>query len=193
VLKPTNHNAEQRIAGSTDVPLCDAGREQVRRLKAALDGLQLDTAVVSPQRRAAETARILVTGRGLPVTFTRDLAERDFGAWEGKSFAQIIAEQPDGGASIMHGPFVARFLHGESDESFLSRVRRAFFEKIIARHRHADVLVVSHAGVLMMMLAIALDLDPATDFAAFRLDNASLTQLDWYDGVPHLGYVNRIV
>ena len=189
----TPYNLAHQIAGSTDVELGDEGRADLARLREALDAVPLDAVVASPQRRAAETARILVGGRGLPVVWTPELRERDFGRWEGKSFQDIIDAQPDGGASIMRGPFVAKFDVAEADEDFVPRVRRAIFERVIARFRDRDVLVVSHAGVLMMATAILLGLDPATDFATFRLDNGGVTRIDWYDGVPHVGYLNRLV
>ncbi len=189
----TPYNAAHRIAGSTDVELGDEGRADLARLRDALADVTLDAVVASPQRRAAETARIIAGGRGLPVVWSPDLRERDFGRWEGRTFQDIIDEQPDGGASIMRGPFVAKFDVAEADDVFVPRVRRAVFDGVIERFRHRDVLVVSHAGVLMMAVAILLGLDPATDFATFRIDNAAVTRIDWYDGVPHVGYLNRLV
>jgi broad specificity phosphatase PhoE len=188
----TSFNLENRLAGVTDVPLSEEGRAQIAALRPELDRRPIDFAFTSTLKRARETCRILVDGRDMAVRITPGLIERDFGEWEGRTFEQIISEQPDGGRSLLYGPFVAKFLSGESDSVFFERVRRTFFEEILIKGEHRNVLVVGHAGFLMVMLAVALGMNPVKDFATFRLENGSLTILDWYDGVPHLHFVNRI-
>ncbi|MBZ0272303.1 histidine phosphatase family protein [bacterium] len=188
---PTAYSAEKRMAGRTDTPLTADGRDAVRRLRELTNAFEIDVAYTSPLARARESCDILAGGRDVRRVEDRRLVERDFGTWEGRTFAEVIAEQPDGGASIMHGPFVSKFLSGETDDAFFARVR-AFFDDLVASERKRSVLVVGHAGFLMSMLAIAVGLSPREHFATFRLDPASLTCLDWYDGVPHLVFVNRV-
>lgn len=54
----TDLTAEDRFAGSSDVPLADAGRRQVACLAEQLKRATLD-AVASPLQRTMETARTL--------------------------------------------------------------------------------------------------------------------------------------
>ncbi|MCB1152127.1 histidine phosphatase family protein [bacterium] len=188
----TTFNQQHRLTGATDAPLSDEGREQMRLLRELLAPYPFDIALTSPLQRATESCEILLDGSDIPMIADETLRERDFGAWEGRSFQEIIDEQPDGGRSIMHGPFVAKFLSGETNDVFHTRVEAARLA-ILRQYAGRSVLVVGHAAFLMVFLALSLGLDPATNFATFRLDNASLTLLDDYEGVPHLLFANRVI
>ncbi len=75
--------AEDRFAGSSDVPLSDAGRRQVASLAERLRGEDLDTIYASPLQRTVETARILGVPHGLEPIAEPGLREIDYGHWEG--------------------------------------------------------------------------------------------------------------
>jgi broad specificity phosphatase PhoE len=188
----TEFNRQRRLHGVLDVPLCAEAHAHLTKLRDELARWRIECAFTSPLKRARETCRIALGDRLLPVRISPGLIERDFGEWEGKSFERIIAEQPDGGASLMYGPFVGRFLSGETDEAFFGRVKKYFHEELLVKARHRSVLVVGHAGFLMAMLAVAAGLDPRSHFATFRIENGSMTVLDWYDGIAHFLFVNRI-
>src|SRR5262245_48042281 len=87
----TEWNREGRVQGSTDVPLSDSGRQQVRTLAAALDRSGIQAIWSSPQIRAAETAVILSSHLKVPVQHDDGLREIACGAWEGKTYAEVIA------------------------------------------------------------------------------------------------------
>src|SRR5439155_27206474 len=57
--------AEDRFAGSTDVPLADEGREQAERLARRLASEPLVAVYASPMQRALETATIVARPHGL--------------------------------------------------------------------------------------------------------------------------------
>jgi len=77
--------------GRTDVPLTDAGRRQARALRPLLEGFLLDDPLVlaSPRKRAVDTAELA----GLAVAqTTEDLAEWDYGDYEGRTTEDIRTE-----------------------------------------------------------------------------------------------------
>jgi len=74
-------SAEDRFAGSTDVPLSDEGREQTRRLAERLSGEKIAAVFASPLGRTMETARILAEPHGLEVQQCDGLREISHGHW----------------------------------------------------------------------------------------------------------------
>ena len=88
----TAWNAERRIQGLTDLPLSEAGREQVAcwRLPPAWVGARW---VTSPLARCRETAEILARshGRHGAVPIEPRLVEMSHGDWEGRSLAELRA------------------------------------------------------------------------------------------------------
>ena len=65
--------AEDRFAGSTDVPLSDEGREQARRLALRLRPQAISAVYASPLGRTVETAQILAEPFALTVQTNRFL------------------------------------------------------------------------------------------------------------------------
>lgn len=93
----TSWNLEgNRYCGRTDVPLSPAGRDQADRVARALRDVPFAAAFCSPLRRSRDTAESFAAPRPLPVVPDDRLAEIDFGAWEGKTRAEIERTDPDG-------------------------------------------------------------------------------------------------
>src|SRR5512133_1933223 len=84
----TAWNAERRWQGQTDIPLNDEGRAQARALVDRLRGRGLVSVHTSDLSRARETAVIVARALSLPLVSDRDLRERGFGPFEGKTAAE---------------------------------------------------------------------------------------------------------
>jgi 2,3-bisphosphoglycerate-dependent phosphoglycerate mutase len=80
--------------GATDPPLSAAGREQARRLAAELAEMPLVRVLSSDLQRAFATAEAIATPHHVVVEPSAALREIDFGAWEGRSLADLWAEEP---------------------------------------------------------------------------------------------------
>ncbi|HEX6297534.1 MAG TPA: histidine phosphatase family protein [Burkholderiales bacterium] len=78
--------------GRTDLPLSEQGERQARELGASLTGLRFDRILSSPLQRARRTAELAMP-RSL-VEADDDLTEWDYGAYEGRSTADIEVERP---------------------------------------------------------------------------------------------------
>ena len=90
-------HAENRYAGgASDVDLTPTGVEQAHRLAAYVRGRGVDAIVVSPVRRAQETAAPAAAALGVEVVVVEDLRELGFGIVEGRTLAAVAAEEPDG-------------------------------------------------------------------------------------------------
>src|SRR4051812_17717686 len=81
-----------RHTGRTDLELTDQGREQAGLLAPALAGRPFALVLSSPLSRALETARR--AGFGAQVDECDDLAEWDYGRYEGLTTPQIREQTP---------------------------------------------------------------------------------------------------
>ncbi len=183
----TEHSAELRFSGRNDLALDDVGRRQAEALAARSYG-EVAAVVSSPLRRAVQTAEAIAAPLGLAVETLDDLAETDFGAWEGLTFAQVRAKDPDVLDAWLASPDEAP-PGGESFTAVGRRVRRGR-EKVLAAHPEAAVVVVTHVTPIKALIRFALDAPPSAMFR-LHLDTASVSIVDYYgDGNPSVRLVN---
>lgn len=143
---PTDWNEAGRFQGNTDLPLSERGRAQARAVASALHGDGVRTVYSSDLRRARETARAVADACGVPLIEDARLREFDFGRWEGLTWDEIIAQDPEVAHSARSAARYYRPAGGESFELVRRRVR-AFLDDVIARGE-TSVAVVTHAGAL---------------------------------------------
>jgi broad specificity phosphatase PhoE len=79
--------------GLTDIPLTERGERNAKRLGERLKGLTFDRVFTSPLQRARKTCEL--AGFGAVAEVDPDLVEWNYGAYEGKTTAQILQQQPD--------------------------------------------------------------------------------------------------
>ncbi|RON78431.1 histidine phosphatase family protein [Pseudomonas chlororaphis] len=140
------------LRGSLDDALTDAGWQQMR---AAVAGLgPWDRLVSSPLQRCARFAEELGARLALPVTLDPDLQELHFGAWEGQSAAALMATDAEALGRFWADPYAFTPPQGEPVLAFSARVLGAV-ERLHQRYAGERVLLVSHGGVMRLLLARA--------------------------------------
>lgn len=155
----TELSAEDRFAGSTDVPLGVEGRHQAERLSARLASESIAVIYASSLQRSIETATIVARPHGLPVQILDGLREIDHGRWEGLRHEDAQAMYPDEFAAWQHDPFSFAPTGGEAGRAVMERAVRAFSE-IASSHQGEPVLVVSHKATIRLVIAHMLGFDP---------------------------------
>jgi broad specificity phosphatase PhoE len=156
----TEWSRDKRHTSRTDVPLTDTGREQAR----ALAGGTFDLVLVSPRRRARETAELA----GLRnVEIDEDLVEWDYGDYEGRTTADIRTERP--GWELWRDGCPG----GETVEQVGERADRAIAR---ALETQGDVAIVAHGHLLRILGARWIGL-PASGGGALALDTATRCEL----------------
>lgn len=158
----TEWTATGRHTGRTDLPLTDAGRAEAAALCKPLDRQPFTAAFTSPLVRARETARIAGFA---DAEVLDDLREWDYGAYEGRTTAEIREEIP--GWSVWTDPVV----DGEPLEAVAARARRVL-EACDAYD--GRVVIFAHAHVLRVLTVCALGLDPR-EARRLALDAASIS------------------
>ncbi len=127
------------LLGQCDPPLSEQGRTHAAALLASTP---LSIVYTSPLKRAIETANRIA--RGAPIEVIDDLKEISLGAWDGRTWAEIEAEDPEF-AARKHADWRGVTLPGaEPWIDFAARVQRAF-ERIQRGPRPAAI--VAHAAV----------------------------------------------
>ncbi len=166
----TEWSAAGRHTSVTDVPLTDAGRAAARGLGERLRGREFALVLASPRRRAQETATLA----GQAPQIDPDLAEFDYGAYEGLTTREIRETRPDWFLWTDGAP------GGETADAVGARVDRVLER---ARHAGGDVALFAHGHVLRVVAARWLGL-PAARGGSFALDTASLSELGYERETP---------
>ena len=180
----TELSAERRFSGRDDIALTKEGIRQARLAARRLAaGPGVDVIVTSPLQRARRTAEAVAEATGAPMIVDDDLAEADFGQWQGLSFAEASQRWPDELAAWQASPDAAP-PGGESFAMVALRVLSAM-DRLIKAHQHCSAVVVSHVTPIKTVICRAMLAPPAAMFR-FHLDLASLTEIDWFADGPAL-------
>lgn len=159
--------------GSVDDPLSEKGWAQMR--SAVGEHHPWAHIVTSPMRRCAEFARELGGRWQIPVTVEECFREVAFGVWEGKTEQEINHGDPHRIRSFRLDPEGRRPEGAEALDAFADRVR-AGWESLLERHAGSHVLVVAHAGVIRMTLALAMGI-PRGHIYRIQVGNAGLSRI----------------
>ncbi len=135
--------------GRTDLPLTGAGEDQARRLGARLSGRVFAKVLTSPLERAVRTCDL--AGYGAVAEVDEGLLEWNYGAYEGRRRAEILAERPDWDLFRDGCP------DGETPAQIGARA-----DRVVSRVRSidGDVLVFSSGHLLRVLAARWLGLAP---------------------------------
>jgi ribonuclease H / adenosylcobalamin/alpha-ribazole phosphatase len=177
-------SAERRFAGRGDIPLTETGRRQAAAAAARLAARGgIDVIVSSPLRRTRRTAEAAAEATGAPVIVDDDLVETDFGKWEGLSFAEAGAQDPDKMRAWLADADAAP----PGGESFATAGRRVLgaLDRLLDAYPERTLLIVSHVTPIKTLLCRALLAPPAALFR-IHLDVASLCEVDWFADGPAL-------
>lgn len=172
--------AEDRFAGSTDVPLSDAGREQARRLAARLAQEPVAAFYASPMGRTMETARILAAPHGKEVAPRDGFREIDHGRWEEKTRAEVERLYPEEYARWEGDPFSFAPEGGESGLSVTARALPALLD-VVGAHPGEQILIASHKATIRLLISSLLGFDARTYRDRLDQSPASLNVLDFRD------------
>lgn len=175
----------QRYRGRTDDPLTEFGW---RQMQLQLEPGQWDVAISSPLRRCRDFAEHWCAATKTALQIAPELAEIDFGDWEGLEASQI---DPDALRAFYADPESNAPPHGEPCRAFRQRVTLAWRQLVEQQHGRR-VLVLTHAGVMRAILAHALEVPPAV-CSHIAVPHACLIQLEYFhDQGPDFVQLNFI-
>ena len=184
----TDKLAKGRCYGKLDVPLSELGVQQMAQSAQLLAPLGPTRIISSPRIRALDSANTIATACALNVSVNEQFAELHFGDFEGLRYEEVEAKYPEFYSNWMTHPTEVTFPNGESYNSMSERVVSGF-EHLITSGLGEKTVLVAHGGVIRIILAQILALDPKY---VFRLDQSysAISCLDFYGDTPLLRVMN---
>lgn len=161
----TEWSLDGRHTGKSDIPLTEVGRRQASSLRDALSSRRFERVVSSPRQRSLDTCRL--AGLGDRVEVMDDLAEWDYGEYDGITTRQIRERRPDWVLWRDGCP------GGESPDQVGARADGVLAE---LGGSEGDVVVFSHGHFLRVLAARWVDLETAAG-AKLALEVATLSVL----------------
>lgn len=156
-----------QTADSRDNVFCGAGRDP----ELTPDGLAMAEAFAAayratpwaalyagPLRRTMQTARVLGDALGLPIDQRDELKEIAYGAWDGKSVAEVDRDFHDDYVRWTADPAWNAPTGGETAVAIARRALRVI-EDVTQRFPSGNVLLVSHKATIRIALSSLLGID----------------------------------
>ena len=141
-----------RYIGTTDVPLSEEGKTDLRRLDATADYPYAKVVFTSPLKRCTQTARIIYP-EVEPLVIDQ-LSECSFGEWENKTADELRGDETF--SRWLAGDSSVKPPRGESNADFTRRIC-LMFESIVdglIKTGTTDAAIVTHGGVMNTLLAV---------------------------------------
>jgi broad specificity phosphatase PhoE len=194
---------EQHLGQKIDISINDAGRRQADALRRRLAPVAFERVITSSLFRARETAEVVVGQAGHPpIEVDPRLREMDYGAWEGRTYAQIDETDRAARREWVAHPDTLACPGGESGDDVAVRVT-SFLTDLLDEHRRwmarasfraatatggpaspstdHRVLVLAHGTLNRIFLCVALDVDLRRFRQRFIQSQCNLTVLAFAD------------
>jgi probable phosphoglycerate mutase len=163
-------------------PLSEKGREQAEATGKRLAGAPLKAVYSSPMERCVETAEAVAAHHKLKVSIVDDLAEIDYGTWQGRTLKSLYGVK--GWKELRARPADFRFPGGETIREAQTRGMVAT-EALRRKHKDKAVVVCSHCDMIKLIVAGCLGLGIDL-YDRINIAPASITTLHLNEGTPRL-------
>ena len=167
------HIDDTLLGRTVDAPLDANGRRQAQALAARLRDEAPLRVECSPRRRTLQTAQAIADGAHCEVRIAPPLDELDFGRWAGRTFAQL--ERDRGWRRWNEHRDRARTPAGVGIRTLQLAVDR-YLAALAETCAGATLVLVTHAEIIRSLVLHGLGA-PASDYARFAIDPASVTRL----------------
>jgi probable phosphoglycerate mutase len=188
----TEWNSQLRMQGHSNSALSAVGRGQIQALGEWMENVSFDHIYSSDSLRARETAEAITQYSGDTLQFDQRIREKNLGVFEGLTSIEAREQHPEiyrffktGGANYVID-------EGESTQQVLDRALE-FIEEIRLRHPEQRVVMVTHGGVVRVLMkhTLGISIDAPT---SFLIKNTGIFRLVWNEkwlvsqmgGVSHL-------
>ncbi len=174
----TDWNLQHRFQGQADVPLNKTGEDQVQKIAQRLSKIKIDAIYSSDLRRTVQTADRIASYHEVNCVTDLRWRELSFGAWEGLTYDEIKAKEPELLEKWQTDPLNAAAPSGETLQQLAMRVDSAL-EDLRADHEDQTVLLTVHGGTIQALLCLALGIE-LNHYWQFSVSSASLSEITFY-------------
>ena len=188
----TEWNSQKRMQGHSNSDLSEVGRGQIQELGELMKNVSFDHIYSSDSLRARQTAEAITQYSGHTLQFDQRIREKNLGVFEGLTSTEAKERHPEiyrlfktAGANYVID-------EGESTQQLLERALE-FIEEIRLRHPQERVVMVTHGGVVRVLMkhALGLSIDSPTRFI---IKNTGIFGLIWNENwlVTQMGGVSHL-
>ncbi|MBJ9339118.1 MULTISPECIES: adenosylcobalamin/alpha-ribazole phosphatase [unclassified Citrobacter] len=184
----TEANVAGLYSGHAPTPLTERGIAQAQTLGTLLRNVPVDNVLCSELERARHTTQLILGDREVPVRNMPELNEMFFGDWEMRHHRDLAREDAENYAVWCNDWQNATPTNGEGFQAFSLRVER-FIAQLADYKTCQNLLVVSHQGVLSVLIARLLSM-PAAAMWHFRVEQGCWSAIDFCDDFAVLKVLN---
>lgn len=188
----TEWNSQKRMQGHSNSDLSEVGRGQIQALGELMKNVSFDHIYSSDSLRARQTAEAITQYSGHTLQFDQRIREKNLGVFEGLTSTEAKERHPE--VYRLFKTAGANYVidEGESTQQLLERALE-FIEEIRLRHPQERVVMVTHGGVVrvLMKYALGLSIDAPTRFI---IKNTGIFGLIWNENwlVTQMGGVYHL-
>ncbi|MEC9296321.1 MAG: histidine phosphatase family protein [SAR324 cluster bacterium] len=188
----TEWNSQKRMQGHSNSDLSEVGMGQIQALGELMKNVSFDHIYSSDSLRTRQTAEAITQYSGHTLQFDQRIREKNLGVFEGLTSTEAKERHPEiyrlfktAGANYVID-------EGESTQQLLERALE-FIEEIRRRHPQERVVMVTHGGVVRVLMkhALGLSIDAPTRFI---IKNTGIFGLIWNENwlVTQMGGVSHL-
>ena len=188
----TEWNSQKRMQGHSNSDLSEVGRGQIQALGELMKNVSFDHIYSSDSLRARQTAEAITQYSGHTLQFDQRIREKNLGVFEGLTSTEAKERHPE--VYRLFKTAGANYVidEGESTQQLLERALE-FIEEIRLRHPQERVVMVTHGGVVRVLMkhALGLSIDSPTRFI---IKNTGIFGLIWNENwlVTQMGGVYHL-
>lgn len=172
----------EMFRGHTDLPLTELGWQQMHDALIG-DIVPWQRIVSSPLQRCCDFAHKIAGAHSLPHYVDDQLREISFGDWDGKSFEQVRRQDKTALKQYWQDVVTNTPPNGEALLAFNARVINCW-QQLLDRHVGEHLLLVTHGGVIRILLAAVLDM-PLKSITRLNVPYACLSRVQVYHAQSH--------
>ena len=188
----TEWNSQKRMQGHSNSDLSEVGRRQIQELGELMKNVSFDHIYSSDSLRTSQTAEAITQYSGHKIQFDQRIREKNLGVFEGLTSTEAKERHPE--VYRLFKTAGANYVidEGESTQQLLERALE-FSEEIRLRHPQERVVMVTHGGVVRVLMkhALGLSIDAPTRFI---IKNTGIFGLIWNENwlVTQMGGVYHL-
>lgn len=166
---------------NVDDPLTEKGWTQMRT--AVPETPPWEHIVSSPLKRCLEFSQELANDLQISFSIDDNMKEIGFGAWEGKTPDDILAQDSEALKHFYKDPVNHRPEGAEPLDNFSQRVWSAY-QSILQQHQGKHILIVAHAGVARAITANILNMSLGDVYSRLKIEYGAIIHSSVDDGSP---------
>lgn len=183
----TDFSHNRMYTDSEGPPLNDEGINQSISLARWFKNCKIDILYSSNAKRCIATAEyITIEHSNLSYIIADEIRERNFGIWQGLSYAEIESKDPCNYRLWLEDKVNFAPPEGESILGLYNRVNN-WLQDMIEKNTNRTIAVVSHAGPIRVAVVKALSM-PLSNYRQLIVSPGSVTKVEYSAEGPNLIY-----